>query len=103
MGGNKDWILQSSSRKPVKFDEKTGLDRLKNRLKTEKPATSAGFRVNCANGFVFGFVAYYLLNGASVGTPSNPANDLLAALAGSIQGVNGDKFDLQQVQRSSQL
>jgi hypothetical protein len=52
---------------------------------------------------VFDFVAYYLLNGASVGTPSNPANDLLAALAGSIQGVNGDKFDLQQVQRSSQL
>ncbi|MCX6263071.1 MAG: hypothetical protein NTZ47_00825, partial [Bacteroidetes bacterium] len=36
-------------RKPVKFDEKTGLDRLKNRLKTEKPATSAGFRVKFAD------------------------------------------------------
>ena len=49
MGGNKDWILQSSSRKPVKFDEKTGLDRLKNRLKTEKPALVAGFRVKFAD------------------------------------------------------
>ena len=49
MGGKRDWILQSSSRKPVKFDEKTGLDRLKNRLKTEKPATSAGFMVKFAD------------------------------------------------------
>jgi hypothetical protein len=80
-----------------------GLDQLKNRLKIENPTTSVGFRVNCENGYVFDFVAYYLLNGASVGTPSNPTNELLAALAGSIQGVNGDKFDLQQVQRSSQL
>jgi hypothetical protein len=71
--------------------------------KIEKPTTSDGFRVNCENGYAFDFVAYYLLNGASVGTPFNPANDLLAALAGSIQGVNVDKFDLQQVQRSSQL
>jgi hypothetical protein len=49
-----------------KFDEKTGLDRLKNRLKTEKPSTSEGFRVNCANGYVFDFVAYYLLIGCNI-------------------------------------
>jgi len=47
--------------------------------------------------------AYYRLNGASVGTPSNPASELLAALAGSIQGVTGGKFGMQQVQSSGVL
>ena len=47
--------------------------------------------------------AYYRLNGASAGTPSNPASELLAALAGSIQGVTGGKFGLQQVQSSGVL
>ena len=47
--------------------------------------------------------AYYRLNGASAGTPSNPFDELLAALAGSIQGVTGGKFGLQQGQSSSVL
>jgi RHS repeat-associated protein len=47
--------------------------------------------------------AYYRLNGASAGTPSNPASELLAALAGSIQGVTGGKFGMQQVQSSGVL
>jgi RHS repeat-associated protein len=47
--------------------------------------------------------AYYRLNGASAGTPSNPFNELLAALAASIQGVTGGKFGLQQGQSSSVL
>ncbi len=47
--------------------------------------------------------AYYRLNGASAGTPSNPASELLAALAGSIQGVTSGKFGLQQVQSSGVL
>jgi hypothetical protein len=33
--------------------------------------------------------AYYCLNGASVGTPSNPFSDLLAALSGIIQFDTG--------------
>jgi hypothetical protein len=47
--------------------------------------------------------AYYRLNGASAGAPSNPASELLAALAGSIQGVTGGKFGMQQVQSSGVL
>jgi RHS repeat-associated protein len=47
--------------------------------------------------------AYYRLNGASAGTPSNPASELLAALAGSIQGVTGGKYGMQQVQSSGVL
>jgi len=47
--------------------------------------------------------AYYRLNGASAGTPTNPASELLAALAGSIQGVTGGKFGMQQVQSSGVL
>jgi RHS repeat-associated protein len=47
--------------------------------------------------------AYYRLNGASAGTPSNPASELLAALAASIQGVTGGKYGLQQVQSSGVL
>ncbi|MBU3745041.1 MAG: hypothetical protein FGM61_10950, partial [Sediminibacterium sp.] len=47
--------------------------------------------------------AYYRLNGASLGSPSNPASELLAALAASIQGVTGGKYGLQQVQSSGVL
>ncbi|MCA6492120.1 MAG: hypothetical protein IM572_05550 [Chitinophagaceae bacterium] len=47
--------------------------------------------------------AYYRFNGASAGMPSNPFNELLAALATSIQGVTGGKFGLQQGQSSSVL
>ncbi|MCS6283663.1 MAG: hypothetical protein HUM72_24330 [Dolichospermum sp.] len=47
--------------------------------------------------------AYYRLNGASVGTPSNPASELLAALAGSIQGVTMNKYGILQIQNSGVL
>ena len=47
--------------------------------------------------------AYYRLNGQTLSTPSNPFDELLAALAGSIQGVTGGKFGLQQGQSSSVL
>jgi hypothetical protein len=47
--------------------------------------------------------AYYRLNGASAGTPSNPFDELLAALAASIKGVTGGKFGLQQGQSSGVL
>ncbi len=47
--------------------------------------------------------AYYRLNGQTLNTPSSPLNELLAALAGSIQGVTGGKFGMQQVQSSGVL
>jgi RHS repeat-associated protein len=47
--------------------------------------------------------AYYRLNGQTLSTPSSPLNELLAALAGSIQGVTGGKFGMQQVQSSGVL
>jgi hypothetical protein len=35
--------------------------------------------------------------------PSNPLNELLAALAGSKQGISDGKFGLHQVQNSGEL
>ena len=47
--------------------------------------------------------AYYRLNGQTLNTPSSPLNELLAALAGSIQGVTMNKYGILQIQNSGVL
>ena len=47
--------------------------------------------------------AYYRLNGFSLGSPSNPASELLAALANSIQTITGSKFGGQKLLSSGTL
>ncbi|MFN9666430.1 MAG: hypothetical protein ACK57C_07520, partial [Bacteroidota bacterium] len=47
--------------------------------------------------------AYYRLNGGSAGSPSNPASELLAALAGSLQGATMNKYGMFQIQNSGVL
>ena len=47
--------------------------------------------------------AYYRLNGSGLGAPTNPAGELLTALASSLQTVTGGKFGTQQIQSSGVL
>ncbi|MCA6483492.1 MAG: hypothetical protein IM540_10570 [Chitinophagaceae bacterium] len=47
--------------------------------------------------------AYYRLNAASAGSPSNPASELLTALAGSLQGATMNKYGMFQIQNSGVL